>query len=213
MLPLANLLTFVLVAIPIIVMPGPSVLFIIGRSLSLGRTGGILSVLGNGIGGIVIVIAVAFGVGIIIAQSVVLFTVIKIAGALYLVYLGVQAIRHRKQAAATATEDVPRTTKLRLLLQGVFVGVSNPKTIVFFIAVLPQFVDYSAGTIPLQMLVLGTVFILLALVADSVWALAAGTARQWFARSPRRISTLSATGGTLMIGLGVGSLFVGTSKS
>ena len=213
MLPLANLLTFVLVAIPIIVMPGPSVLFIIGRSLSLGRTGGILSVLGNGIGGLVIVVAVAFGVGIIIAQSVVLFTIIKIAGALYLVYLGVQAIRHRKQAAATATEEVPRTTKLRLLLQGVFVGVSNPKTIVFFIAVLPQFVDYSAGTIPLQMLVLGTVFILLALVADSVWALAAGTARQWFARSPRRISTLSATGGTLMIGLGVGSLFVGTSKN
>jgi threonine/homoserine/homoserine lactone efflux protein len=213
MLPLANLVTFVLVAIPIIIMPGPSVLFIIGRSLSLGRVGGLLSVLGNGIGGLIIVVAVAFGVGIIIAQSAVLFTAVKIAGALYLVYLGVQAIRHRKQAAATATEVVPRTTKLRLLLQGVFVGVSNPKTIVFFIAVLPQFVDYSAGAIPLQMLVLGTVFIVLALGADSVWAVAAGTARAWFARSPRRISTLSAAGGTLMIGLGVGSLFVGTSKS
>ena len=212
MIPLANLVTFVLVAIPIIIMPGPSVLFIIGRSLSLGRVGGLLSVLGNGIGGIIIVVAVAFGVGIIIAQSAVLFTAVKIAGALYLVYLGVQAIRHRKEAAATATEAVPRTTKLRLLLQGVFVGVSNPKTIVFFIAVLPQFVDYSAGAIPLQMLVLGTVFIVLALGADSVWAVAAGTARQWFARSPRRISTLSATGGTLMIGLGVGSLFVGNSK-
>ena len=213
MIPLANLVTFTLVAIPIIIMPGPSVLFIIGRSLSLGRVGGLLSVIGNGIGGLIIVVAVAFGVGIIIAQSAVLFTAVKIAGALYLVYLGVQAIRHRKQAAATATEAVPRTTKLRLLLQGVFVGVSNPKTIVFFIAVLPQFVDYSAGAIPLQMLVLGTLFIVLALGADSIWALAAGTARQWFARSPRRISTLSATGGTLMIGLGVGSLFVGTSKS
>ena len=101
----------------------------------------------------------------------------------------------------------------RILLQGFFVGISNPKTIVFFIAVLPQFVDYSAGSIPAQMLVLGAVFQVLAVASDAAWALAAGTARDWFARSPKRISVLGATGGVVMIGLGVGSLFLGHPKT
>ena len=96
MVPLSNLLAFALVSIPLILAPGPSVLFVIGRSLSLGRVGGLLSVVGNAIGSLVIVVAVAFGVGILIAQSVVIFTIVKIAGAGYLIYLGVQAIRHRQ---------------------------------------------------------------------------------------------------------------------
>lgn len=209
MIPLANLVAFVLVAIPIILVPGPSVLFVIGRSLSLGRIGGLLSVVGNAIGGLVVVVAVAFGVGILIAQSLVVFTIVKIAGASYLIYLGIQAIRHRRQHADAAGATPPARSKLRILTQGFLVGVSNPKTIVFFIAVLPQFVDYGAGGIPLQMLLLGTLFIVIALLTDSVWALVAGVARDWFARSPRRIETLGATGGVVMIGLGVGSLFVG----
>jgi len=209
MIPLANLIAFVLVAIPIILVPGPSVLFVIGRSLSLGRIGGLLSVVGNAIGGLVVVVAVAFGVGILIAQSLVVFTIVKIAGAGYLIYLGIQAIRHRLQHADAATATPPARSKLRILTQGFLVGVSNPKTIVFFIAVLPQFVDYGAGGIPLQMLLLGTLFIVIALLTDSVWALVAGVARDWFARSPRRIEALGATGGVVMIGLGVGSLFVG----
>ncbi|MFM9877528.1 MAG: LysE family translocator [Rhodoglobus sp.] len=209
MFPLGNLLAFVLVAIPIILVPGPSVLFVIGRSLALGRTGGLLSVVGNAAGALVIAVAVAFGVGILIAQSAVLFMIVKIAGALYLIWLGIQAIRHRRDAATTATSAVaPRSTP-RLLVEGFIVGVTNPKTIVFFIAMLPQFVNYPAGSIPLQMLLLGAVFVVLALVSDSAWALAAGSARDWFARSPRRISTLGATGGVVMIGLGVGSLFIG----
>ena len=212
MVPTANLFAFVLVAIPLIIAPGPSVLFIIWRSLSLGRVGGLLSVVGNAVGGLVIVVAVAFGVGILIAQSVVIFTIVKIVGAAYLIYLGVQAIRHRAATATAIRAAAAPRAKSRVLLQGFFVGVSNPKTIVFFIAVLPQFVDYSIGGIPLQMLVLGVAFIALALVADSVWAIAAGVARDWFARSPRRISTLGATGGVMMIGIGVGSLFVGHGK-
>ena len=209
MIPLANLIAFVLVAIPIILVPGPSVLFVIGRSLSLGRIGGLLSVVGNAIGGLVVVVAVAFGVGMLIAQSLVVFTIVKIAGAGYLIYLGIQAIRHRRQHADAATTTPPTRSKLRILTQGFLVGVSNPTTIVFFIAVLPQFVDYGAGGIPLQMLLLGTLFIVIALLTDSVWALVAGVARDWFARSPRRIEALGATGGVVMIGLGVGSLFVG----
>ncbi len=212
MLPLANLVAFALVAIPIILLPGPSVLFVIGRSLSLGRTGGLLSVVGNAAGGLVAVVAVAFGVGIIIAQSAVLFTIVKIVGAGYLIYLGVQAIRHRRERADAATAPVGATHKWKLLLQGFLVGVSNPKTIVFFIAVLPQFVDYGAGAIPMQLLILGTLFVTIALITDSVWALAAGFARDWFAKSPRRISTLGATGGVMMIGLGTASLFLGHGK-
>ncbi|CAN5348448.1 LysE family translocator [soil metagenome] len=212
MVPLANLVAFALVAIPIILLPGPSVLFVIGRSLSLGRIGGLLSVVGNALGALVVVVAVAFGVGIIIAESAILFTVIKIVGAGYLIYLGVQAVRHRRDRADAATAPVRPTSKLRLLLQGFLVGVSNPKTIVFFIAVLPQFVDYGSGAIPSQMLLLGFLFVAIALITDSVWALAAGFARDWFAKSPRRISTLGATGGVMMIGLGTASLFIGHGK-
>ncbi|CAN5276479.1 LysE family translocator [soil metagenome] len=212
MVPPANLLAFALVAIPIILLPGPSVLFVIGRSLSLVRVGGLLIFVGNAAGGLVAVVAVAFGVGYVIAESAILFTVIKVLGAAYLIYLGVQAIRHRRSRADAATAPVPPTRKSRLLLQGFLVGVSNPKTIVFFVAVLPQFVDYRAGAIPLQLLTLGVVFVLVALLSDSVWALAAGFARDWFARSPRRISTLSATGGVMMIGLGTASLFLDHGK-
>ena len=211
MVPAANLVAFSLAALLLVVLPGPSVLFVIGRALEIGRVGALLSVAGNALGMLAQVVAIALGLGVILEQSVVLFTIVKFAGAAFLVYLGVQAIRHRN-ARAVRTADAP-TSYWRSLAEGAVVGVTNPKSVVFFIAVLPQFVDYSAGAIPLQMLVLGTVFIVLALGADSVWAVAADTARQWFARSPKRISTLSAAGGTLMIGLGVGSLFVGTSKS
>lgn len=212
MVPLTNLVAFSLVAIPLILVPGPSVLFVVGRSLSLGKLGGLLSVVGNSLGALVAASTVALGLGVIVAQSVVVFTVVKIVGAAYLVYLGVQAIRHRRATADAATASVAQRPTWRLLLQGFIVGVSNPKTIVFFIAVLPQFVDYSAGGIPLQLLSLGALFVAIALVTDSVWALAAGFARDWFARSPRRIETLGATGGVMMVGLGVGSLFVGHGK-
>jgi threonine/homoserine/homoserine lactone efflux protein len=208
-MPAATLVAFALVAIPLILVPGPSVLFVIGRSLSLGKLGGFLSVVGNTLGSIVTVIAVAFGVGLIIAQSIVLFTIIKIAGAGYLIYLGVQAIRHRRAKADAAVADVARMPVWRILLEGFVVGATNPKSIVFFIAVLPQFLDYSAGNIPLQLLTLGAVFEIIAFVSDAAWALAAGVARDWFAKSPRRISSLTATGGVIMIGLGVGSLFLG----
>ena len=209
MVPLATLLTFTLVAIPIILIPGPSVLFAIGRSLSLGKVGGLLTVFGNVIGTAVPIVAVAFGVGLVISQSPILFTVIKVVGAGYLIYLGIQAIRHRKEKADAASGVVPPTAAWRIMLQGFFVGASNPKTIVFFVAVLPQFVDYDAGNIPLQMLTLGLVFEVIGLVSDSAWALAAGIARDWFARSPGRIATLGAVGGVVMIGLGTASLFIG----
>ncbi len=202
MVPLENLWAFVVASVVLIVIPGPSVLFVIGRSLALGRLGGLLSVVGNALGMVPLVAAVALGVGAIVAQSVVLFTTIKIAGALYLVFLGIQAIRHRADAAAAVNGAVAARSHRRQLGEGFIVGVTNPKTIAFFVAVLPQFVDFAAGAIPLQLFELGVVFIVLALLCDSVWALAASAARNWFARSPKRASHLAATGGVMMIGLG-----------
>jgi len=200
--PLENLGAFVLASIVLIVIPGPSVLFVIGRSLALGRLGGLLSVVGNALGMVPIVAAVALGVGALVAQSVVIFTVIKFAGALYLVYLGVQAIRHRADAAAAVNGDAPTRSHWRQLGEGFVVGITNPKTIAFFVAVLPQFVDFTAGSIPLQLFELGIVFVVLALLCDSIWAIAASAARDWFGRSPKRAAHLAATGGVMMIGLG-----------
>ncbi|SDG62926.1 LysE family translocator [Microbacterium pygmaeum] len=209
MVPTQNALAFTLAAFVLIVIPGPSVLFTIGRALALGRTGGLLSVLGNALGQLPLIAAVAFGVGAIVTESAVLFTIVKVAGSLYLVYLGVQAIRHRTESARVATAGAPRSV-WRQLREGFLVGVTNPKSIAFFVAVLPQFVDVGAGAVPLQMMELGLIFFVLALVSDGVWALAAAGARTWFGRSPKRIETLTATGGGLMIGLGGILLFTGS---
>jgi threonine/homoserine/homoserine lactone efflux protein len=149
-------------------------------------------------------------VGAVVAASVVAFTVLKLAGAVYLVWLGVQAIRHR-HAHVGASTTAPASS-WTLLRQGFVVGLTNPKTVAFFVAVLPQFVDPAAGPVWAQLLLLGFTFQALALICDSVWALAAGTARSWFASSPKRMSTLTGTGGVMMIGLG-GTLALTGSKS
>lgn len=201
-MPLENLLAFTLAAVVLIVIPGPSVLFTIGRALALGRMGGLLSVLGNALGLLPVIGLVALGVGGLVARSVVLFTIVKVVGAVYLMFLGVQAIRHRHRAADAASRPAAPRSLWRQLGEGFAVGITNPKTIAFFVAVLPQFVDLDAGAVPLQMVQLGLVFFIIALISDGAWALAAAAARNWFGRSPRRLSALSATGGGLMIGLG-----------
>ena len=210
MVPESHLVAFTLAAALLIVLPGPSVLFVIGRALSIGRVGALLSVAGNALGMFLQVVAIALGLGVLLEQSVLLFTVVKFVGAAFLVYLGVQAIRHRKRAAQT-TSPASRS-RVRSLVEGVVVGVTNPKSVVFFVAVLPQFVAHEVGAIPLQMMQLGLVFVTLALVCDSVWALGASAARAWFGRSPRRLSVLGASGGVAMIGLGVGLAATGNKN-
>lgn len=198
-----TLTTFVIAAFIMVVIPGPTVLFTIGRAMALGRLGGFLSILGTAIGSIVLVVAVALGIGTVVAQSAVLFTIVKVLGAGYLVFLGVQAIRHRKDAAKSMTGSVPRRSGLRLLGEGFVVGVTNPKSIAFFLAILPQFVDLHSGSVPMQLFVLGTIVVAIGVACDAIWVLLASAARDWFGRSPRRIEAMSATGGGLMIGLGV----------
>ena len=200
---LSQVLAFALLSLVLIVVPGPSVLFTIGRALTVGRREALLTVVGNAIGVYLQVIAVAIGIGVLVERSAAVFTAIKLVGAAYLVYLGVQAIRHRRKVTEALAAGVPTVVPSRRALRdGVVVGLANPKSIVFFVAALPQFTNPAAGHVPLQMLLLGTLFPVLALVFDSVWAFVAATARAWFARSPRRLELVGGTGGLMMIGLG-----------
>jgi len=209
MLPTSHLLACALISFVLIIVPGPNVLFVISRSLMLGRAAGVGTAAGGQIGVYLQVVAVAFGVGALVERSVAIFTVIKLAGAAYLVYLGVQAIRHRgslREALEVAAQ--PRSLA-RILWDGIAVGATNPKVIVFFAAVLPQFVNRSAGHVQVQMLLLGSVFLAIAVVCDSSWALAAGTARGWLARSPRRLEMIGGAGGLAMIGIGASLALTG----
>lgn len=209
MLPTGHLLAFALLSFVLIVVPGPNVLFVISRSLMLGKAAGVGTAVGGQIGVYTQVAAVAFGVGALVERSVALFTVIKLAGAVYLVYLGVQAVRHRRALGAALEATVERRTLGRILRDGIVVGMSNPKSIVFFAAVLPQFVDRSGGDVTAQMLLLGAVFMAIAVLCDSTWALAAGTARAWIARSPRRLELVGGAGGLAMIGIGASLALTG----
>ena len=209
MLPTSHLLAFALISFVLIIVPGPNVLFVISRSLMLGRAAGVGTAAGGQIGVYLQVVAVAFGVGALVERSVAIFTVIKLAGAAYLVYLGVQAFRHRGSLREALEVTAQPRSLARILWDGIAVGATNPKVIVFFAAVLPQFVNRPAGHVQVQMLLLGSVFLAIAVVCDSSWALAAGTARGWLARSPRRLEMVGGAGGLAMIGIGVSLALTG----
>ncbi|MFB7949937.1 LysE family translocator [Kitasatospora phosalacinea] len=198
-----RLLAFAAVSFLLIVVPGPSVLFVIGRALAQGRRAALTTVAGNSTGAYALVVAVAFGVGAVVERSILLFTLLKLAGAAYLVFLGVKAWRERGSLRAAIGGSGAARGGLRTFGEGFAVGVTNPKTIVFFAAVLPQFVDRGRGHVTEQMLLLGLVFNVIAVVSDMAWGLVAATAREWFARSPQRLSLVGGVGGLAMIGLGV----------
>jgi threonine/homoserine/homoserine lactone efflux protein len=196
-------LAFLIAAALFIQVPGPSLLFTIGRALTVGRREALLSVVGNALGLVAQVGLVTLGLGAIVAASATAYTVVKLGGAAYIVWLGVSAIRHRTDARV-ALESGERALDARghAVRTGFIVGVTNPKTTVFFVAFLPQFTRDSAPA-ALQVALLGVVFAVLALCSDSVWALGAGKARDWFARKPHRLDKLSASGGAMLVTLGV----------
>lgn len=202
MVPTEHLLAFTVTAFVLIAIPGPSVLFVVSRAITLGRTAGVATVAGNSVGAFVQVVAVAFGIGPLVERSIVVFTVLKLAGAGYLIFLGVHAIRHRRSVAEALGAQVERKTAARIMIDGFTVGVTNPKVIVFYAAMLPQFVDRQAGNVPVQMIMLGAIFAGIALISDSTWAVATGTVRAWLARSPRRLAAIGGAGGLAMIGIG-----------
>jgi threonine/homoserine/homoserine lactone efflux protein len=206
MVPVGHVLAFAAVVTVVIVIPGPSVLFTISRALTVGRRSALLTVVGNELGLCGQVVAVAFGVGAVVERSAEVLTAVKLAGAVYLAYLGVQAIRHRRSMAEALAARLSPVGPWRAVRDGFVVGVANPKSIVFFIAVLPEFTTTAAGghlPVQAQMLILGALFPAIALVLDSAWAALAGTARQWLVRSPRRLALIGGAGGLVMIGLGI----------
>jgi threonine/homoserine/homoserine lactone efflux protein len=205
MVPVSHLLAFAALAAVLIAIPGPSVLFTVSRALTVGRRAAMFTVAGNELGLLVQVTAVAVGAGALVERSSQVFMAVKWVGAAYLAYLGLQAIRHRRSMAEALAAKLAPVRPLRALRDGFVVGAANPKSIVFFVITLPEFTDRGAGHLPVQaqMLIVGALFPVIALVLDSVWAIAAGTARQWFTRSPQRLAMIGGVGGLAMIGLGV----------
>ena len=225
MITLDQLLGFGIAAFILIAIPGPSVVFTIGRALAYGRAVALATVVGNSLGLLVIVAFVALGLGVVVQESIEVYTVLKLLGAVYLVWLGVQAIRHRHDfhhdADAPGADSGPRAelgtagprvSFTRAMRQGFVVGVTNPKAFMILGAVLPQFVDRGLGNVQAQMLLLGLLAFTIGLLSDSLWALIASQLRTWFARSRRRGEAVGAAGGVSMIGLGVSLAVAGEPR-
>jgi threonine/homoserine/homoserine lactone efflux protein len=198
-----QLLGYAVASFVLIVVPGPGVLFVIGRALAHGRRTAITTAAGHAAGNYVVAACVALGLGTLLQRSAQAFVAVKLAGAVYLIWLGVQAVRHRGQLASAMSDVVPARAGWLALRDGFVVGVTNPKAFILFGAILPQFVNRGAGHVPAQMLLLALVSVSIGVVSDSAWGLAASGVRAWFARSPRRFALVGGAGGLAMIGLGV----------
>jgi len=207
---LPNLSIFLLAALILLITPGPAVLYIVARSLDQGRLAGFVSVLSIEVGNLVHVFAATLGLSAILVSSATAFSVVKYLGAAYLVYLGVQRILTRDASQQSTTFQ--RQRLVQIFRQGVLVAILNPKTALFFFAFLPQFVDSSNGSITLQLLILGCLFVLMAMVTDSLYALLAGTVGQWLKSSRSFMQLERYLAGTVYIGLGVIAAFADTKR-
>ena len=198
---------YVIAAVVIILAPGPSVLFVIARAVAWGRATAVATVLGNVLGSFSLSIIVALGVGPILQRSVLAFNAVQILGGAYIVYLGIQAIRHSQVHAEDMTnQGDEKPTVRKSIREGYFVGILNPKALVFFAAILPQFIDRERGSVTAQLLLLGAIFTVIAFVSDGSWGLLAGTIRNWLATDVKRLVRMRVTGGVVMICLGLFTL-------
>jgi threonine/homoserine/homoserine lactone efflux protein len=203
----SRLTEYIVAAMVIILAPGPSVLFVIARAISWGRKVAIFTVAGNVTGSFVLSVFVAIGLGPVLQRSELAYTGIQWGGGLYLMYLGLVAIKHRAvHAADMRNQGDSAPTVARSIRDGFWVGSLNPKAIVFYAAVLPQFIDRERGSVTAQLILLGAIFSTLAFISDGTWGLLAGTARQWLATDSHRLEKLRAGGGSIMIILGVAVL-------
>lgn len=195
---------YFIAAVVIVLAPGPSVLFVIARAIAWGRATAVATVIGNVTGAFTLSVVVAVGLGPILQRSEIAFISVQVLGGLYLVYLGITAIKHSQIHANDITNqgDI-RPSKWRSMREGFWVGALNPKGMVFFAAILPQFVDREAGNITSQLILMGAIFALLALFFDSGWGILAGTIRNWLATELKRLVLMRMTGGIVMIILGL----------
>lgn len=196
---------YFIVSLAIILAPGPSVLFTIARAIAWGRKVAVLTVLGNATGFFAMSLLIAIGIGPIIQSSDLIYAGVQWAGGLYLIYLGVDAIRKRNEHSNQMLEEGSSgaPSAIRIIRDGFVVGILNPKGIVFNAAVTPQFIDRGSGNVVMQLILLGAIFALLAFFCDGTWGLLAGTARNWLATNLSRIIFLRIVGGIVMIILGV----------
>jgi threonine/homoserine/homoserine lactone efflux protein len=192
---------FMIAALVLLLTPGPAVLYIVTRSIDQGRRAGLVSVLGVHVGTLVHIFAAAAGISAVLAASAVAFSVVKYLGAAYLIFIGARRLLDRTRLGAPPSGEPTRLR--RAFLDGVIVNVLNPKTGLFFLAFLPQFVTVSRGHVGEQIVALGVVFVLLGAITDSLYALGAGSAARWLRGSPRFLASERWISGSLYIGLGV----------
>jgi threonine/homoserine/homoserine lactone efflux protein len=212
----STLAVFTLAALTLLVIPGPSVLYIVTRSVDQGRVAGLASVGGIHVGTLVHVAAAAFGLSALLVSSATAYNVVRWVGAAYLVWLGVRRLlaRDEDHAAAVAAGPGARRHGLRrIFAQGVVVNVLNPKTALFFFAFLPQFVDTSRGSVPFQVVVFGVAFVVLGLVSDGAYAMLASTGAGWLRRRPGAARASRLVSGGVLISLGVTTALAGSRSS
>jgi threonine/homoserine/homoserine lactone efflux protein len=200
------LLLFCLAGLLLLIVPGPSVLYIVGRSIGQGRKAGVVSTLGIATGSLVHVTAAAVGVSAILASSAVAFSIVKYAGAAYLVFLGVRKILGHDRSVA---EGAPPESLKRIYVRGVVVNVLNPKTALFFLALLPQFVDPARGLVAVQMILLGLTFSGMGVITDGSYALLASGIGDWLRRRPSFLRRQEVVTGSVFITLGVAAAATG----
>ena len=198
---LATLAVFCAASLALAVVPGPAVLYIVTRSIDQGRFAGFVSALGISLGGLVHVAAATIGLSSLLASSATAFAVVKYAGAAYLVFLGVRRLLTREMV--DVIDAAPARPRRRLFLDGVVVNILNPKTALFFLAFLPQFVDPDGTAAPFQIFVLGLIFVVIALSSDSLWALSAGTLGGWLKRSRAYLAVRRWVSGAVFVALGL----------
>lgn len=202
---------FCLAATALIVIPGPAVLYIVAQSVGQGRRAGLVSASGVATGGLVHVLAAAVGLSGLLLSSATLFALVKFVGAAYLIYLGARRLLGLEPSALVAIEE--GRSNRQLYRDGAVVNVLNPKTALFFYAFLPQFLDPHRGSVALQALVLGSMFVAIALVSDSLWALASGSAAQWLRERPLAVKLERWVSGTVLVGLGAVAALSGGHRS
>ena len=196
---------YLIATVVIVLAPGPSVLFVIARAISWGRRVAVLTVLGNASGALTLSVVVALGFGPLLSRSDLLYAAVQWGGGLYLLYLGIDAWRKRASHAAdmNIAAEAAEPTLWHCIRDGFWVGALNPKGIVFFAAVLPPFVDKEQGHISQQLVLMGVIFAVVAFFLDSTWGVLAGTARAWLADDRKRLIFLRATGGIVIMILGI----------
>lgn len=205
-----SLSIFITAAIIMLVTPGPAVLYIVARSIEQGRLAGLVSTFGVALGGLFHVLFAAFGLSVILVQSAIAFSVVKYVGAAYLIYLGIMKLVTKNQ---TGFNPKMKKKKLfKIFSQGFIVNLLNPKTALFFLAFLPQFVNPTQGSVSLQVIYLGMIFISLAIFSDGAYALLAGSARELLTNTKAINRINKYVPSSIYIALGIGALFVKNSN-